>query len=885
MPRKPPDPSEASQPPGLDPTVLDSHGPAAEGEAASASDLPGDPRATVVDPGGRSAAVAGSPEDEATSFHHPERIGPFRIVNLLGEGGMGAVYLAEQSEPVERQIALKLVHASLRSPVAVARFTAERQAMARLSHPNVAQLYEAGTTEDGFPYFAMELVPGLPLTEHCDHGRLTVAERLALFGRVCRGVQHAHQKGILHRDLKPSNLLVAEVEGRPEPKVIDFGIAKAVDEPLTDESEPLTRRGAVGTPAYMSPEAIAGASDLDTRSDVYSLGIVLYELLTGVRPHQHKGPLLSRFDARPTRGEAERPSTRIARLDRTIAGKVAEKRQLAPEDLAKRIRGDLDWIVMKAIADEPDQRYASAAELATDIERHLADEPVEARPPTASYRLGKFVRRHRLAVAAATLVAVALILGIVGTSIGMVRAAREAEASRQVTNFLVDLFEVSDPGEARGNTVTARELLDEGARRMASELQDQPLLKARLMHTIGGVYENLGLYDQAAPLQEEALELRRASLGGDHPEVGRSLDALGNVYSLQANYQEAERLQRQAVSVLEQTVGPDHPDLAEALTHLALTSYFLDRLDEAESYYRRALAIREAALGPDHPDVAVGLAHLGFLYTNQERFEEAEPLLSRALSIRETTLGSDHFLVAESMDLLAELLFLQGRNEEAEDLWLRGLAVRQKVFEPDHPDLAESHFDLGRVYKAQSRFEEAESSFRRGLEIVETSLGPDHLNLSRGLQELGMMLADRGRWQESEATFRRLADVYAKALGSDHVWVGEALNNLGWVLSDGLGRYAEGEVVLRRAVVIFPADPEDAGFSSALARWSLANNLRDQGRYEDAEPFYEEALAILKAVGGSRRQDNPQLPELLSDYGQLLRATGRQAKADALEDL
>jgi tetratricopeptide (TPR) repeat protein len=291
--------------------------------------------------------------------------------------------------------------------------------------------------------------------------------------------------------------------------------------------------------------------------------------------------------------------------------------------------------------------------------------------------LGKFVRRHRLAVAAATLVAVALILGIVGTSIGMVRAAREAEASRQVTNFLVDLFEVSDPGEARGNTVTARELLDEGARRMASELQDQPLLKARLMHTIGGVYENLGLYDQAAPLQEEALELRRASLGGDHPEVGRSLDALGNVYSLQANYQEAERLQRQAVSVLEQTVGPDHPDLAEALTHLALTSYFLDRLDEAESYYRRALVIREAALGPDHPDVAVSLAHLGFLYTNQERFEEAEPLLSRALSIRETTLGSDHFLVAESMDLLAELFFLQGRNEEAEDLWLRGLAVRQ----------------------------------------------------------------------------------------------------------------------------------------------------------------------------------------------------------------
>ncbi|MEZ5466715.1 MAG: serine/threonine-protein kinase [Lysobacterales bacterium] len=819
--------------------------------------------------------------DEEPVFKHPEQIGPFRILRLLGEGGMGAVYLAEQSEPVKRQVALKLVHASLRSPMALARFTAERQAMARLSHPNVAQLYEAGTTRDGFPYFAMEYMPGKAFVDYCNLKRLDIRERVAMFVQICQGVHHAHQKGLIHRDLKPSNLLVAEIDGQAVPKVIDFGIAKAVDQPLGDEAE-LTGAGAIGTPSYMSPEAFAANSDLDTRTDVYSLGIVLYELLVGVRPHDVSGAALVKLNASGRRPESKRLTVRISGLEETRVRAIAEERRMSKSELAEHLRADLDWIVTKAIAEDRDQRYASVAELAADLNRFLANQPVEARPPTFRYRAGKFVRRHRLAVAAAAMVLVALILGIVGTSVGMIKAAREAEAARQVSSFLTRVFEVSDPGEARGNTVTARELLDQAAHRIQVELQDQPIVRARLMRTMGGVYQNLGLYAEAVPLEEAALAARRAALGDQHPDVGRSLNALGTLYNRAGRYQEAEPLQRQAVAILERSLGPASPDLAEAQMQLGLTCFLLGKSDEAESLYRSALAIRESALGPDHPDVAANLSHLGYLLNNQERYQEAEPFLLRALKIRESALGPDHFLVALSLDLLGDLYGREGRNAEAQALYLRSLAIKRKVYAPDHPLIAESHFALGNVYAAQGKAEQAAQELRTGLAMVETSLGPTHISLSRGLQSLGMLLANQGQWQEAEGVFRRLVAVYEAAVGPSHQWVGEALNNLGWVLSDGLQRYPEAELVLRRAVAIFPMDGKP-GFAGALARWSLANCLRDQHRAVDALPYYAEALEILETAGGSKRQDNPQLPDLIADYAKSLRAADRPADAATLE--
>ncbi len=862
-----------------------------DGEASADQETEACPMATSVNlddmaaeaskPAKKWAELDSRDADEEPVFKHPEQIGPFKILRLLGEGGMGAVYLAEQSEPVKRQVALKLVHASLRSPMALARFTAERQAMARLSHPNVAQLYEAGTTRDGFPYFAMEYMPGRAFADYCNLKRLDIRERVAMFVQICQGVQHAHQKGLIHRDLKPSNLLVAEIDGQAVPKVIDFGIAKAVDQPLGEESE-LTGAGAIGTPSYMSPEAFAANGDLDTRTDVYSLGIVLYELLAGVRPHDVSGAALVKLNATGQRPESKRLTARISGLEQTRVRAIADERRMSINELATHLRADLDWVVTKAIADDREQRYPSVAELAADLNRFLANEPVLARPPSFRYRAGKFVRRHRLSVIAASFVLVALILGIVGTSVGMVKAAREAEAARQVSTFLTRVFEVSDPGEARGNSVTARELLDQAASRIQVELQDQPEVRARLMRTMGGVYQNLGLYAQAAPLEESALASRRAALGDQHPDVGRSLSALGTLYNREGRYLDAEPLQREAVSNLERSLGAGSPDLAEAQMQLGLTLFLLGKAPEAESLYRQALAIREASAGPDSPDTAAVVSHLGYLLNNQERYQEAEPYLKRALRIRETTLGADHFLVALSLDLLGDLYGRQGRAEEALPLYQRGLAIKQQVYAPNHPLIAESHFALGGIYAAQGQADQAAAELRTGLEMVEATLGPTHISLSRGLQSLGMLLANQGQWPAAEDAFRRLVAVYENAVGPRHQWVGEALNNLGWVLSDGLQRHAEAETVLRRAVDIFPMDGKP-GFAGALARWSLANCLRDQQRAAAAEPFYAQALTILQREGASKRQDNPQLPELLKDYAKALRMLGREAEAAALE--
>jgi non-specific serine/threonine protein kinase/serine/threonine-protein kinase len=826
------------------------------------------------------AAPTTRPDGEPV-FRHPERIGPFRITRLLGEGGMGAVYLAEQEQPVKRQVALKLVHASLRSPVALARFTAERQAMARLSHPNVAQLFEAGTTRDGFPYFAMEYLPGESLLAYCDQKRLDLRARVALFVRVCHGVQHAHQKGLIHRDLKPGNILVAQSGDEVVPKVIDFGIAKAVDQPLTEGAE-LTGMGAIGTPTYMSPEAFTANADLDTRTDVYSLGIVLYELLAGVRPHDVSGQALIRLSVGGQRPDSKRLTARIHELDAARIRAIAERRHLNARQLQEHLRADLDWIVTKAIAEDRDQRYATVADFAADLERYLHDQPVAARPPSARYRAGKFVRRHRIAVVAASLVLLALVLGIVGTTVGMLRADREAAAAQQVSDFLTRIFEVSDPGVARGNTVTARELLDQGASRISSELAGQPLVEARLLRTIGSVYQNLGLYAQAAPLEQAALDLRRANLSADDPDIGRSLNALGTLLNRQGRYQDAEKFLRDAVAVLQLSLGSASADVADAQTQLGLCVFQLGRHQEAEALIRQALTTLETVFGADSPEVATNLSHLGFLLNNQERYREAEVALKRALEIREAKLGADHFLVAASLDLLGDVYSFEGRNAEAEPLYLRALEIKRKVYAPDHPLTAESHFVLGRIYAAQGQAEPAETQLRTGIAMVERALGPDDLLLSRGLQNLGMLLANQGQWQASADAFERLVQVYEKAVGPKHQWVGEALNNLGWVLSDGLHEYAQAERVLRRAVAIFP-DDQKLGFAGALARWTLANCLRDQHREVDAEPYYTQALAIFDAAGGSRRADNPQLPELLRDYAKSMRAAGQETAAAALE--
>ncbi len=410
-----------------------------------------------------------------------KQIGPYDLLEVLGEGGMGVVYLAEQREPIERRVALKVIKLGMDSKQVIARFESERQALALMNHPHIAKVLDAGTTKEGRPYFVMEYVEGTSITTYCNTQRLGARERLELMLPVCQAVHHAHQKGIIHRDLKPSNILVSVEDGRPQPKVIDFGVAKATQHRLTEKTLVTQQGFRLGTPGYMSPEqAEITGMDIDTTTDVYSLGVVLYSLLTGVLPFDREQLLeggYSEMQRIIREEEPLKPSTRVKALGEK-ATDIARARQTNTRSLTKNLRGDLDWITLKCLEKDRTRRYQSAAELAADLQRHLRDEPVLASPPSTAYRMKKFVLRHKVGVVAGALVVLALALGIAGTTVGMLRAlraeaeastqadiaSREADAAQQVSDFLVNLFKVSDPSESLGNSITAREILDAGAR-------------------------------------------------------------------------------------------------------------------------------------------------------------------------------------------------------------------------------------------------------------------------------------------------------------------------------------------------------------------------------------------------------------------------------------
>lgn len=683
---------------------------------------------------------------------------------------MGVVYLAEQTVPVRRQVALKMVRQGAMHSQANARFEAERQAMARLQHPNVAQLFEAGSTSEGDPYFVMELVPGEQITDYCDGRRLGIRARIELFQRVCDGVQHAHEKGLLHRDLKPSNILVTETESGPTPKVLDFGVAKAIDQPLVEGSL-FTGEQIVGTPAYLSPEAVemAGtAFDLDTRSDVYSLGVLLYELLVGVRPFETKGIPFVQILRQVTEGEPTGPSTRWRALDDSSRAELASSRRLDETTFPKRLRGDLDWIVLKAIATDRAERYPSAASLAADLERHLRDEPVEAGPPTARYRLGKFVRRRRGFVIAAAALLLSLVLGLTGTLVNLERAQSEAErANRQaaatqqaleetdeIAEFLQGLFEVSDPGTARGNTITARELLDRGATRARTDLQSRPLTRARFMLTIGNVYTKLGLYEEAQELLQETVATREQVLGPDHPEVAAALSDLGWLAYLRRNDAAAEAYGQRALGILEAAPEPDRREISDVLNSLGLAYWAQGRDDEAEPLFQRSLKISEELAGPEAPIVAAGLTNLGVLYFTQRRFEEAEPLFRRSLAIEEKELGSDHPEVALSLNNLGEAVRELGDREEAESNFRRALAIYHQAVGPDHPDYGMALANLGGILR-EGDPGEAETALLEAVRNYEGNFTSDHPWLASPLHDLGLLYRDQGRLEEAESSLRR----------------------------------------------------------------------------------------------------------------------------------
>jgi non-specific serine/threonine protein kinase/serine/threonine-protein kinase len=745
---------------------------------------------------GTRTAASGTPPSPA--------FGAYRLLQRIGEGGMGEVWLAEQTHPVRRQVALKIIKAGMDTAQVVARFEAERQALALMDHPAIATVFDGGSTPEGRPYFAMEYVKGEPITAYCDRQRMGTKERLELFTLVCEGVQHAHQKGIIHRDLKPSNVLVTLQDDRPVPKIIDFGVAKATTLHLTERSL-FTELGVlIGTPEYMSPEqAELTGLDIDTRTDVYALGVLLYELLTGWLPFDRKelrraGLVEIQRIIRET--EPLRPSNRITQLG-PASMEVAHNRHTEPTRLASQLRRDLDWITMKALEKDRTRRYDTVRGLANDVRRHLRNEPVVASPPSAVYRARKFVRRHRFGVASVSMFGFLLVAFAVAMAVQAQRVARErdranqeAEAAKQVTAFMTGLFKVSAPGEARGNTVTAREILDKGVERIDTELVDQPLIQARMMTTMGQVYFALGLERRAEQMQRNALATRQRLLGARAPETLQSLHSLGAVLMAQGYYVEAEPFAREALDGRHVVLGPNHPNTLESLNNLTLILFNLGQWPDAEKGFRELLMGRERSLGAHDQSTLAAASNLAAVLQAQGKLAEADALYKRALTGLQTALGRDHprtLTVHYNLGTVAER---QERWTEADSYYVAALEGRRRVLGADHPETITTAVALATLRHRQQRFDEAESLGRDALTRARWSLGPRHEVTASALVSLGSLLNARAEYNEARSLLEEGLNV-RRALMPDTVHVAAAECELGESLR-GRGLLDEAEALL-----------------------------------------------------------------------------------------
>jgi len=694
-------------------------------------------------------------------------IGPYELIEVVGQGGMGQVWRAQQTRPVRRTVALKLIKAGMDTQEVVRRFETERQALAVMDHPVIAKVFDAGSTPGGRPYFVMEYVEGTPIHTYCDQHRLTVCERLRLFIRVCEGIQHAHQKAIIHRDIKPSNVLVTEVDGLPSPRIIDFGVARAISAKGSGDTT-LTRMGAVlGTPAYMSPEqASTDGSDLDTRADVYSLGVLLYELLVGVVPHDSTGLPLAEVLRKIREEPAVRPSVRFRTSG--LDWKVASNRRTTPADLVVELRGDLDIVLLKALKRNPASRYAAAADLAADIQRYLAFEPILARPASLTYLTRRYIRRHWPSVIAASSLLVLLVAFAIWQSIQVQRVTRERDRADRVAQFMTDMFEVSDPSANRGSQMTLREILDRSSRGIQTGLRNDPELQAKLMSVMGRVYMGLGVYAQAESLFRHALDIRQRLTGKDSLATAQSMYDLAMAVRSRGNPAAAQSLDRAALGIRSSRLGNDHPETLRSMSGVSADLERQGLYAEARKLEESVYQAERRILGPEHGDTVAAMENLGGLLYTEGRLGEAEIYARKVLRIHRITLGSDHPDTLESIHLLGDVLFDEGRYPGSEELFRELLQTRTRVLGAEHPDTLRAAKALAVCLNWQGRLAEAELLERQVVRDQERLVGPADPTSLAAESDLAHILADEGKYNEAVRIGRQVVETSARVLGDEN---------------------------------------------------------------------------------------------------------------------